>query len=191
MTTDEYGLIQEELARILVSPHFCNSTRCSDFLRFVVRLKWEGREGQIKERTIGQGVFGRGAGFETSGDSIVRVRAVEVRNRLGRYYAEAAPGRVRIELPTGTYAPVFRWNLETEAARQPEAESREPFPLPPVPPADTLPPKPQGGRSWFWESLLVIAFLPLADFGFRGESAAAAARWTRSGVRPWKPKVRS
>jgi hypothetical protein len=66
-----------------------------------------GRAATIKERTIATGVFGRGERYEPSEDSIVRVKAVEVRKRLASFYESGAPDGIHIELPTGTYAPKF------------------------------------------------------------------------------------
>ena len=76
-------------------------------LTFVVGKKLEGREDEIKERTIGIELFGRIADFETSGDSIVRVNASEVRRRLGQYYQSRRTDPVQIVLPPGTYVPEF------------------------------------------------------------------------------------
>ena len=59
---------------------------------------------RIKERTIGAEVFGRAVDFETSGDSIMRVNANEVRRRFVQYYHDASqPDPVQIVLPPGTY----------------------------------------------------------------------------------------
>src|SRR5207302_1332508 len=57
-------------------------------------------------------------------DATVRVKAGEVRKRLGIYYSgEGAHDPVRIELPAGTYVPEFR----TVAAQpsRPEQVDRE------------------------------------------------------------------
>lgn len=63
----------------------------------------------LKERTIGIDVFGRTAEYDPSIDATVRVKAGEVRKRLVLYYAsaEGANDSIVIELPIGTYAPVF------------------------------------------------------------------------------------
>ena len=55
-------------------------------------------------------VFDRPADYDTGDDSIVRVKANEVRKRLAQYYGEAGtPQEVQIDLPAGSYAPEFRW----------------------------------------------------------------------------------
>ncbi len=112
-------LVRECLERILQSPYFRASSRSKQFLRFVVEKKLEGREDEIKERTIGIELFGRIADFETSGDSIVRVNATDVRRRLGQYYQSSPdPELVQIVLPPGTYVPkfVFQEIMSPEAA---------------------------------------------------------------------------
>ena len=96
--------------------------RSQDFLRYVVTCALEGKTELLKERTIGVEVFERPADYETGEDSIVRVKANEVRKRLAQYYQDAGPGQeVQIELPAGSYMPEFRWRESSP-------------PLPPAPP---------------------------------------------------------
>jgi hypothetical protein len=122
--------VRSALAALLASPEFRASQKCQLFLTFVVEEALAGRQESLKERVIGAEVFGRAPGFETSGDSIVRVKATEVRRRLAKYYKERPPGGLQIELPTGSYVPVFHW----EGVPEPEA----PSPLVPIPPAPRL-----------------------------------------------------
>ena len=104
----EDSVVRECLEKILGSPAFRASNRPKQFLSFVVERTLEGRQDEIKERTIGAEVFGRTADFETSGDSIVRVNANEVRRRLAQYYQDRATrDPVQIILPAGTYVPEF------------------------------------------------------------------------------------
>src|SRR5689334_9504375 len=101
--------IREELNRVLSSHEFRSSKRSQDFLRFVIESTLGGRADMLKERTIGIEVFGRSTDYEPSDDATVRVKAGEVRKRLGIYYSsEGAQNPVRIELPSGTYVPEFR-----------------------------------------------------------------------------------
>lgn len=98
-----------QIERLLSSPQFRNSRRYTDLLRYVVQETIEGRADILKERTLGVEVFGRNPGFDTSGDSIVRVAAAEVRKRIAQYYQEdGREHELRIELPNGTYVPHFR-----------------------------------------------------------------------------------
>jgi hypothetical protein len=101
--------VREELSRVLACHEFRSSKRSQDFLRYVVEHTLAGHADMLKERTIGIEVFGRSTSYEPSDDATVRVKAGDVRKRLGLYYAEqGAQNPVRIELPAGTYVPEFR-----------------------------------------------------------------------------------
>src|SRR5215470_721928 len=100
--------IREELERVLACHEFRTSKRSQDFLRYVTENTLQGHADMLKERTIGIEVFGRSTGYEPSDDATVRVKAGEVRKRLGIYYStEGSRDPVRIELPSGTYVPEF------------------------------------------------------------------------------------
>ncbi len=115
-----------ELNRILACHEFHSSKRSQDFIRYVVEHTLSGQADILKERTIGIDVFGRSTSYEPSDDATVRVKASEVRKRLGLYYAgQGATNPVRIELPGGTYVPEFRFveePAETSVAAAPEAK---------------------------------------------------------------------
>jgi hypothetical protein len=116
--------IREELARVLASHEFRTSKRSQDFLRYVVEHTLAGEGDVLKERTIGIEVFGRPTSYDPSDDATVRVKAGEVRKRLGLYYStEGAQDPVRIELPSGTYVPEFH-----AVAAAPRAEPSAPTP---------------------------------------------------------------
>src|SRR5690348_11859702 len=101
--------IREELNRVLASHEFRSSKRSQEFLRYVVENTLGGHSDLLKERTIGIDVFGRPASYDPSDDATVRVKAGEVRKRLGLYYSDqGAADPIRIELPSGTYVPEFR-----------------------------------------------------------------------------------
>ncbi|MEO8594743.1 MAG: hypothetical protein ABI759_15605 [Candidatus Solibacter sp.] len=78
------------------------------FLRYIVEETLAGRAVGIKEQVLGLEVFDRGHDFNPRLDPIVRVQARNLRSRMARYYE--GPGKndpIRIELPKGTYIPVF------------------------------------------------------------------------------------
>jgi hypothetical protein len=130
--------IREELARVLSSHEFRASKRSQDFLRYVVENTLHGHADLLKERTIGIEVFGRSTSYEPSDDATVRVKAGDVRKRLGLYYAEqGSHNPVRIEMPGGTYVPEFHW---AEATQAPGAVADKPVDLVSVPSLDTTPP---------------------------------------------------
>src|SRR6202046_4215893 len=102
---------RKELTRVLSCHEFRSSKRSQEFLRYVVEHTLAGQADMLKERTIGIEVFGRSTSYEPSDDATVRVKAGDVRKRLGLYYAEeGAHNPVRIELPPGTYVPEFHWS---------------------------------------------------------------------------------
>jgi hypothetical protein len=100
--------IRNELRRIVESREFQKSGRSQQFLHHVVACALRGDVRRLKESVIGLEVFGRVPGYDTGGDSTVRVRANDVRRRLLAYYQRVGNrARVRIELPPGSYAPKF------------------------------------------------------------------------------------
>src|SRR5580693_8290929 len=114
--------VREELTRVLASHEFRSSKRSQDFLRFVVEHTLHGDADILKERTIGIEVFGRPTSYDPSDDATVRVKAGEVRKRLGLYYStQGAANPLRIELPSGTYVPEFHL-MEAPPAEQPHVE---------------------------------------------------------------------
>ena len=100
--------VREELSRVLACHEFRTSKRSQDFLRYVVENTLQGHGDMLKERTIGIEVFGRPTSYDPGDDATVRVKAGEVRKRLGIYYSDqGSHNPVRIELPSGTYVPEF------------------------------------------------------------------------------------
>ncbi|MGA3017567.1 MAG: tetratricopeptide repeat protein [Bryobacteraceae bacterium] len=100
--------IRRELAKVLASPEFSNAIRLREFLSFLVEEALGGAEA-IKEVAVAMRVFNRRASFDSSGDSVVRVAALHLRNRLRDYYAGSGRlDEVLIEVPKGSYLPVFR-----------------------------------------------------------------------------------
>ncbi|MGA2115416.1 MAG: hypothetical protein ABSH56_11785 [Bryobacteraceae bacterium] len=100
--------VREELSRVLACREFRSSKRSQDFLRYVVENTLLGHGDMLKERTIGIEVFGRPTSYDPSDDATVRVKAGEVRKRLGLYYSDlGSHNPLRIELPSGTYVPEF------------------------------------------------------------------------------------
>lgn len=100
--------ISDELEKILSSRSISSSPILSRFLRFVVSETIAGREHLIKEYTIGKEVLGRSDQFKSNSDASVRIHAIRLRKALDEYYRSAgAKARIRIEIPKGSYRPVF------------------------------------------------------------------------------------
>src|SRR5258707_10624315 len=98
--------VRAHLDRVLESSAFRGSRRSQEFLRYVVEHKLADRHAQLKERSIGIDVFQRPSSYDPSEDSIVRVKANDIRKRLAQYYMETN-AQLRIELPLGSYLPEF------------------------------------------------------------------------------------
>ncbi|MBT9331553.1 hypothetical protein [Paracidobacterium acidisoli] len=132
-TEQQRTKIKAEMGRILESSAFRSSPRCRQFLQFVVENALEGRHESLKERIIGVEVFGRKPSYLTEADSVVRVRATEVRKRLSQYYAvEPHTGECRIEIPSGSYVPQFRM-VDTTAPAEPADPAQALADQPPQP----------------------------------------------------------
>lgn len=101
--------IQTQLEKIAGNPLFTSAESLRRFLRYVVERTLEGRDNELKEYSLGVEVFHRGEQFDPRLDSIVRVQANKLRAKLREYYEEAGRNDpIQIELPKGTYVPVFR-----------------------------------------------------------------------------------
>src|SRR6266436_3498687 len=88
---DEQRLaVRLHLDHVLQSAGFRRSPRCCEFLAYVVEQAIDGNSELLQERAIGCALFGRKADYETAEDSIVRVRANEVRKRLLQYYEQGS-----------------------------------------------------------------------------------------------------
>jgi len=114
---------QEELTRVFASPGFVQAERMQRFLRFIVERTLDGEEDCLKESVIGVQVFDREIGYDPKTDSIVRVEARRLRNKLHEYQREGgAHSRFWITLPKGGYVPEFVWRED--------APPPEPAPVP-------------------------------------------------------------
>src|SRR5690242_5725626 len=169
--------IREELQLILASPSFRSSSRCSEFLCFVVERTLEGRQEELKERTLGVSLFGRAPDYDTPGDPVVRVKANEVRKRLAQYYSDQGRNRkLRVELPPGSYRPEFRYADSTQPAKVEV--------LSPAPQVSARLPLAAWRKPALWAALTITA---IASAGF------ALAQWRRPTALDafWKPVFRS
>src|SRR5215467_6345153 len=102
--------VRSQLERILSSTLFTRSERMSAFLRFVVEQTLAGQGGSLKEQVLGSELYGKGPEFDGAVDTIVRVEARRLRDKLREYYAEFPRDPILISLPKGTYVPLFEEN---------------------------------------------------------------------------------
>ncbi len=108
--------IREALVDVLQSAPFRTTNQCQSLLRYMVEHTLAGENDLLRERVIGNQVFGRRPDYEPSDDPVVRARAAEVRKRLAQYYQDRADSLVRIDIPSGSYRAVFQWKTAQPAA---------------------------------------------------------------------------
>ncbi len=120
----EADSVREELERIITSSKFRASERTRQFLRFVVEETLAGRADAIKAYSIAVNCFGREPDFDPQLDPYVRIVARRLRRTLSHYYEEeGARDLILIDIPKGTYVPVFRERDTTaEPAREENVE---------------------------------------------------------------------
>ncbi len=144
---------EEALRRVLESNAFARSEQLKNFLRYVCKLEIEGRTDEIKEYSIGVDALGRSPSYSTTADSSVRRRAFELRQKLEEVYAdELADCEIRIDLPKGSYIPVFR--LRTEPSAQPAA-------APEIAAASAVPATPPPATENGWARIVAAALAGL------------------------------
>lgn len=99
------ALIEAELDRVAASDSFVRSSRHVKLLRHLAALALQGDHAGMREMALGVAVFGRDAAtFDPRADSIVRVEARRLRQRLAAYYAdEGQDARIEFRLPVGSY----------------------------------------------------------------------------------------
>jgi hypothetical protein len=134
-SSDLRALVAEELERVLASEYFRNSKQAERLMRYLVANSLEERDDLLRERVIGEKVFGRQPKYDSNSDSIVRVWANHLRKRLAQYYqAEVQSSGVRFAMRPGAYRVEF----------QPVVEAvRTPVPAVPVEPVQAPIPSPR------------------------------------------------
>jgi TolB-like protein/Flp pilus assembly protein TadD len=174
LSPEEAAIVRQHLDAVLNSHVFAGSKRTQEFLRLIVRHALDGEIDALRERMIGVELFGRPISYDTGNDSVVRVRASEVRKKLAQYYSELGQAEppVHIELPAGSYVPRFHFPPYMMAAppsthRPPAASERAARdggenPSPAVPetgPNEAAPAagRLKAGRYSSWKILLFVA----------------------------------
>jgi len=144
-TLEDRDTVLAQLDLLVSHPLFSQSKRYPALLRFVVEQMLEGNADQVKERLIGMEVFGRPPGYDANADPVVRITAGEIRKRLAQYYYDPSHSEeIRIELPTGSYVPVFQRRISpiysADSLSPLDSDSLELESLVSETPASTVPP---------------------------------------------------
>jgi hypothetical protein len=112
---------RELLERIAASDRFKKSKRLRDLLLFLGERSLQDPYCTLREQEIGVEVFGRSPDYDTSHDTLVRVHVSQLRKKLQDYFlTEGRKEPLVIEVPKGSYVPVFRPRTEI-ADTEPEA----------------------------------------------------------------------
>jgi TolB-like protein/Flp pilus assembly protein TadD len=121
LSREQIGMVRGHLKELIGSHAFAGSKRTQDFLLLIVEHALQGEVDSLRERMIGAEMFGRPVGYDTGNDSVVRVKASDLRRKLAEYYLETREkSPVRIELPRGSYVPKFIFDPPEVADRRPE-----------------------------------------------------------------------
>jgi hypothetical protein len=135
MQQQEQEDIRNQLQKIERSGALGRSRSYMNLLEFFVDCSAKGRK--PKELDIAMEVFGRGADFDPTHDSMVRVYAHNLRQKLEYYYAtEGAAEPCKLTLPRGEYR-IALTRLQAPVER--EVETPSPLPAEPPPPATRAP----------------------------------------------------
>jgi serine/threonine-protein kinase len=111
--------IRSELRRVLESAAFQKAERLRRFLEFVVEHTVSSPSEPLKEMIVGIELYAFDQKFDPRISAVVRVDATRLRAKLREYYAsEGALDPLIIDVPKGSYTPVF-----SEAPSEPSAES--------------------------------------------------------------------
>jgi hypothetical protein len=120
--------IRRALDRILNSRHFSQAPKKRKFVQLICDYHMAGRAKEINEHLIGLEVYERNDRYSPAEDPVVRVAAHDVRKRLEQYYLhEGRNDEIRLEIPIGSYEPVFK--LASDVPVEVETHSAGAHPL--------------------------------------------------------------
>jgi hypothetical protein len=95
--------------RIVSSTPFQKSTRLRDLLQYITEQTIHGHAHELSEQHIGNALFHKPSDYSPLEDSSVRVHARQLRLKLHEYFNEEGRNEPLIlDIPKGSYAPVFR-----------------------------------------------------------------------------------
>jgi len=98
------------LERIASSSNVKRAARLQGLLFYLGKCSLKDGLDTVHEQRIGVEVFGRSHDYDTSDDNIVRTNVSELRKRVEAYFeGEGANEPLVVEIPRGSYLPVFRY----------------------------------------------------------------------------------
>lgn len=100
--------VMKSLDRVLTSDEFASSPNLRKFLSYIVEQTLNGKDADLKAYSIAIDAFNRSEDFDSQIDPVVRVQAGRLRKNLTEYYnGSGATDPIRIEIPRGSYKPIF------------------------------------------------------------------------------------
>jgi hypothetical protein len=156
--------VKEVLVRILNSKHFSHAPKKRKFVQMVCEYYLAGRADELNEYLIGREVYERNDQYTPTEDPVVRVGAHDVRKRLEQYYQhEGLHDEIHLEIPLGSYEPIFRRVSPLETVREAATVSSS---APAV--AGEIATGTKKTKRWIWavSALLVLAALVLGAMRF-------------------------
>jgi len=112
---------RNQVERILNSDTFHNAEALRRLLRYLADKSLSGEAGQLKECTIGLDAFGKPPSYDPQHDSIVRLQAGRLRQKLAEYYrTEGKDDPFIVELPKGHFK--LSWEPRQAAASDPSSD---------------------------------------------------------------------
>jgi len=107
--------IRAQVGRLIHSKTFETSEVHRRLLQYLAEKSISGEADRLKEYTIGLEAFGKPPTYDPKHDSIVRLQAGRLRQKLEAYYqTEAAGDAVRVSMPKGA----FKLNFEPVVAQE-------------------------------------------------------------------------
>lgn len=127
--------IERQVEQMLTSPDFKATPQQTALFRYVVNQTLSGKASRIKGYTVATEVLGRGPDFNQSVDPIVSIQAAQLRRALAHYYLSSGQqDPVLIDIPKGTYVPLFKTRTEDRlpdsavARAKPASRGKRPWP---------------------------------------------------------------
>jgi hypothetical protein len=141
-----FDTLWEVVQKVAASASFQRSPRLRELLLYICERAIQNRPDELREQSIGRGVFGRKADYNPAEDNIVRVEMRQLRKRLEEYFAtEGKDEPYVVAIPKGAYLPVL--------------ELREPAPVAVVPRLAPAPAKASPRTRFRWAAGAIIILL--------------------------------
>jgi TolB-like protein/Flp pilus assembly protein TadD len=183
MWAQPHAQVKTHLHKVLASAAFAQAERMRRFLEFIVQHTLESPNEPLKEMTIGIELYSAHGEFDPRITSVVRVDATRLRTKLREYYgSEGAADPLVIDLPKGSYTPVFRdASTQSGSSRSPALASAEPSIV--VLPFSNLSPEPEDYFSDGLTEEIIHALASIRGIRVVARTSAFALKFRNADVR--------